>query len=67
MTNHTSSKLLYTLQEVAKLLGYKHERTIRRMVDNKEIRARHVRNRWVVLHDDLMAYLEQQPSNLRKS
>jgi excisionase family DNA binding protein len=54
--------LFYTLKEAARLLRHD-ERTIRRMIDNKEIRAVRIRHRWMIPHDALMEYINTQPTN----
>lgn len=54
--------LLYTLKEAASLLKHD-ERTIRRMKDDKEIRAVRIRHRWMIPHDALREYIDNQPTN----
>ena len=59
------NKLLYTLEEAARHLGYQHPRTISRMIDNQEITAVRIRHRWMVSHEALMDYISNQPTNVR--
>jgi excisionase family DNA binding protein len=54
--------LLYTLKEAARLLCF-HMRTISRMIDNKEIRAVRIRHRWMIPHEALRKYIDDQPTN----
>jgi len=53
------------LEEVASLLRYAHPRTISRMIDNREIKAVRIRHRWMISHEALMEYINDQPTNLR--
>ncbi|MDB6004396.1 MAG: Helix-turn-helix domain [Prosthecobacter sp.] len=54
--------MLYTLEQAARQLGY-HTRTLYRMIDNKEIRAVRIRHRWMIPHDALTKYIDDQPTN----
>lgn len=45
-------------------MGY-HPRTIYRMIDNQEIKAVRIRHRWMISHEALMEYINNQPTNLR--
>jgi excisionase family DNA binding protein len=47
----------YTLQEVAELLKV-NERTIRRLIKAKKLKATRVGNRYRITHTDLQAYLQ---------
>lgn len=58
------NRLLLSLHDVAGLIGC-HVRTIRRMIDNREIKAVRVRARWMICRDDLEEYISQRPTNLR--
>ncbi len=67
-TLHTMSvqslqKNLFTLHDVACLMGF-HVRTISRMVDNRELKAVRIRNRWMVCRHDLESYISEQRTNL---
>ena len=59
---HHLEKLVYTLTEAARLLGYKHEKTIRRMNDEGQIEIARLRNRWVVRREELTRLIENLPT-----
>lgn len=61
--NISPQKLLYSLEEAARLLSY-HARTIYRMIDNREIKAVRIRHRWMIPHEVLIEYINSQPTNL---
>ncbi len=58
------NRLLLSLHDVAGLIGC-HVRTIRRMIDNREIKAVRVRARWMICREDLEDYISNRPTNLR--
>lgn len=58
----TLNPLLYTLEQAARLLCC-HSRTIRRMIDEKQVRAVRIRHRWMIPHDALTEYVNAQPTN----
>lgn len=60
--NKPLEKLLYSLREVGRQIG-RHERTVYRMVDGREIKAIRVRNRWMITHEDLMHYISSRQTN----
>ena len=64
MADTSHGKPLYSLHDLARLLGY-HVRTISRMIDSGEIRAVRIRNRWMVKSEDFKAYIEEQQTNQR--
>lgn len=47
----------YTISEVAELLKV-HDRTIRRLIDNKKLKAVKIGTTWRISEDDLNEYLE---------
>jgi excisionase family DNA binding protein len=59
----SKDRLMYTVHEVAGILRYEHARTVSRMIDSGEIRAVRVRGRWMILHTDLLTYLETLQTN----
>jgi excisionase family DNA binding protein len=55
---------LHTVAQAAKRLNVS-ERTVRRMIDSKEITAYKVRDQWRIPESDIQRYLAEQ-SNLKQ-
>jgi excisionase family DNA binding protein len=54
-------KLVYTLTEAARLLGYKHEKTVRRMNQDGQIEIVRLRSKWVVRREELARLINNLP------
>lgn len=50
---------LYGLKEVGEILGVS-VRTLYRYIDNGELKAKKIGNKWRVTHEDLKAYIDSK-------
>lgn len=57
--------MLLNLQQVARRLG-QCVKTVRRLIDDGELCARRLRNRWVMTPDDLQDFVDNLKTNRRR-
>lgn len=57
--------VLYEVEDVAKMLGVS-ERTVRRWIEDKKLKAMKLGRGWRIEHDDLMEFMESR-KNVKES
>lgn len=62
MFKHLPQKPLFSLFEFSKIIG-RDPRTVYRMIDDREVKAIRVRNRWMFTFDAVVNYINTCKSN----